>query len=96
MERAALQEILDRADGVTRAKPDGSYTVGPNVDATLFAEGGIEMLVLSRVERLDLAERHVAATLAKGERYFLAYARLVAIKTEAREERKGERGAGFR
>jgi hypothetical protein len=88
-----LDKVLAELPGV---KKDGNAVLlSEELDVTLYASLGDEVLQISRASRVELGAELVVVLTHKGERFYLPPDRLVALKTGATAKSVAA-SAGFR
>jgi hypothetical protein len=93
MAHLKLDKALAELSGVRK---DGSaFLLAEELDVTLYASLGEEVLQIARVSRLDPGPEMVTISTHKGERFFLPPERLVAMKAAA-PSKAAAGSAGFR
>jgi hypothetical protein len=79
------------------ARKDGAaFLLGEDLDVTLYASLGEEVLQISRVSRIDLGAEMLTVWTHKGERFFLPPERLVALRAGSAKKPTVGSSAGFR
>ena len=76
-------------------KDSGAFLVPSEADASLFVAMEGETLTIARVTRLEPADTLVTVDTAKGERFVVALASVLAVKIDRSDSNRRERSAGF-
>jgi len=93
MAHLSIEKALAGLPGIR--KDGAAYLLGEELDVTLYASLGEEVLQIVRVSRLDLTSEMATVLTHKGERFFLPPERLVAMKAGA-QTKVASGSAGFR
>jgi hypothetical protein len=93
MTHLSLDKVLGDLPG---AKKDGAaYLLSEEHDVTIYASLGEEVLQIARASRVELSGDLAVVLTHKGERYYIAADRVVALKT-GNVARTAAGSAGFR